>query len=105
MVWINKVELDQSNDAQVLRGNLEDITYIQSRIREVEQQIRTASESSRFQEPIRILQGFRGIGLITALQLVCEIGDFWRFEKSTALWAIWDWFHLSVHRGTPYGLV
>ena len=87
MVWINKVELDQSNDAQVLRGNLADIIYIQSRIREVEQQIRTASESSRFQEPIRILQGFRGIGLITAVQLVCEIGDLRWFEKPTALMA------------------
>ncbi len=87
MVWINKVELDQPNDAQVLQGNLADITYIQSRVREVEQQIRTASESIRFQEPIQILQGFRGIGLITAMQLVCEIGDLRRFEKPTALMA------------------
>jgi len=87
MIWINKVELDQPNDEHVLRGNLADITYIQSRIQEVEQQIRTASELSRFQEPIRILQDFRGIGLITTLQLVCEIGDFRRFEKPTALMA------------------
>jgi transposase len=87
MVWINKVELDYPNDEQVLRGHLADITYIQSRIQEVEQQIQTASESFRFQEPIRTLQGFRGIGLITAMQLVCEIGDFRRFEKPTALMA------------------
>ena len=87
MAWINKVKLDQSHDEHVLRGHLADIAYIQSRIQEVEQQIQTASESLRFQEPIRILQGFRGIGQITATQLVCEIGDFRRFEKPTALMA------------------
>ena len=87
MAWINKVELDQPNDEHVLRGHLADITYILSRIQEAEQQIRTASASFRFREPIQILQGFRGIGLISAMQLVCEIGDFRRFENPSALMA------------------
>lgn len=87
MVWINQVKLDQPHDEHVLRGHLADIAYLQSRIHEVQQQIQTASRSSRLQEPIQILQGFRGIGLISAMQLVCEIGDFWRFEKPTALMA------------------
>ena len=87
IVWINKVKLDHPNDAQVLRGHLADIVHLQSRIQEVEQQIQTTSESSRFQEPIWILRGFRGIGRITAMQLVCEISDFRRFDKPTALMA------------------
>lgn len=52
MVWINKVKLDQPNEEDVLRRHLADITYIQSRIQDVEQQIQTASESFRIQEPI-----------------------------------------------------
>lgn len=85
--WINNVELDQPNDEYVLRGHLDDIAYIQSRIQEAEQRIRSASESLRYREPIQILQGFRGIGLISAMQLVCEIGDFRRFERPSALMA------------------
>ncbi len=52
-----------------------------------ERQVRTASEPNRYHEPIWILRGFRGIGLITAMHLICEIGDFRRFEKPTALMA------------------
>ena len=87
MVWINRIELDQANDEHVLRGHLADIAYVESRIQETEEQIKSASSMSRFQEPIQILQGFRGIGLITAMQLVCEIGDFRRFESPTTLMA------------------
>ncbi|MXW15559.1 MAG: IS110 family transposase [Rhodothermaceae bacterium] len=37
----------------------------------------------RFCESVQNLQGFRGIGLATAMQLVCEIGDFSRFKSAT----------------------
>ena len=87
MVWVNKIDLDQPHDEHVLRGELADIGYIESRIQDLEQQIRTVSESARFQEQARILQAFRGIGLVTAMQLLCEIGDFRRFEGPTALMA------------------
>ena len=87
MVWINTIQLDQPNDEHVLRGELADMTYTKARIQDLEQQIQIASASPRFQEQIQILQGFRGIGLITAMQLVCEIGDFRRFESPTALMA------------------
>ncbi|MYF40586.1 MAG: IS110 family transposase, partial [Rhodothermaceae bacterium] len=70
MAWINKVELDQPNDEYVLRGHLGDIAYIQSRIHEADRQIRTASASLKFREPIQILQGFRGIGLLSAMLVV-----------------------------------
>ena len=87
MAWINKLQLEQPNDEHVLRGHLAEITYVTSRINDVESHIETASESHRYQESVQILQGFRGIGMITAMQLICEIGDFRRFEKPTALMA------------------
>lgn len=87
MVWVNQANLDQSNDEHVLRGDLADIAYLQARIQDVEQQIQSASELCRFQEQCQILQAFRGIGLLTAMQLLCEIGDFRRFETPNALMA------------------
>ncbi len=87
MTWINKLELDQPNDDYVLRGYLTEIEFIETRIREVEQQIRQTAATSRFGESIQILQGFRGIGLISSMQLICEIVDFSRFERPTELMA------------------
>ena len=87
MVWINKVKLDCPKDERALEGHLAYISYMQSRIQEAEQQIHTAPETSRFQGSIQILQGFRGIGRITAVQLICEIDDLRRFEEPAALMA------------------
>ncbi len=87
MRWIAQVHLDQPYDEQILRGDLEDIAYTASRIRALEQQIQIASELPRFQEQVQILQGFRGIGSLTAMQLTCEIGDFRRFKHPTSLMA------------------
>jgi len=87
MSWINKVKLDQANDEHVLRGYLVDITYVQSRTQEAEKQIYIASASLSFREPIQGLQGFRGIGLISDMQLVCEISDFRRAGKQSVLMA------------------
>ncbi len=80
--WINQIELERR-----VCGYLNDIDYHQGRIQEIEQQVKTASKSEKFQQAVQILQGFRGIGLISAMQLVCEIGDFRRFESPTALMA------------------
>lgn len=85
MIWINQVELSEPTDEDVLRGYLAEIDFIQSRIREVEWQIQAISALPRFRESAQILQGFRGIGCMTAMQLICEIGDFSRFKSAPAL--------------------
>lgn len=87
MAWLNHVNLEELNDERALRSRLAEINFMESQIREVEQQIGETAELPRFQESVRTLQGFRGIGLITAMQLVCEIGDFTRFSGPTALMA------------------
>ena len=70
--WAKKVmvcvHLDQPNDEHMLQGDLADIDHLQSRIREIKQQIQDTAALPRFQEVVWILQGFRGIGLITAMQ-------------------------------------
>ena len=85
MVWVNQVGLSEPNDEHVLRGHLAETDFIQSRIREVERQIRATSALPRFRESMQILRGFRGIRLMTAMQLICETGDFSRFKSAPAL--------------------
>ncbi len=85
--WINKVNLDQPYDEITLRGYLNDVAYFQSRIEHIEKDILRASESFPLKKQVQILQGFRGIGLISAMHLMCEVGDFRRFDRPTSLMA------------------
>ncbi len=94
--WIHQIEVERSHDEFVLRGHLNDIDDHQGRIQEIEQQVQTISESETFQQAVQILQGFRGIGLISAMQLVWKIGDVRRFESPTA-WMAYLGFVPSQH--------
>ena len=78
---------EHPHDEHVLRGSLQLIVLLQAQIREVEQQITEAATLPCFQAAVQILQGFRGIALYTAMQLVCERGAFRRFQRPTALMA------------------
>lgn len=87
MIWINQIMLDEPNEAYLLQSHLEEIAYIQARTQETERQIKRTAALPRFLESVQILQGFPGIGLMTAMQLMTEIGDFSRFEHPMALMA------------------
>ena len=87
MRWLNGVQLDYEDDRHVLRTNLAQIAFLEAQIREHDVQIACMAEQSRFKTQVEILQGFRGIALFTAMQLVCELGDIRRFGHPTALMA------------------
>ena len=87
MTWINQFELDYPNDEFTLQGDLDGIAYLESRIQAIEEQIQDTSDWPRFQEQVQILQAFRGIGLIKAMDLLCEIIDFRRFDHPSSLMA------------------
>ena len=85
MIWINQIKLDEPNEAYLLQSHLEEIAYIQARTQETERQIKRTVALPRFFESVQIHQGFPGIGLMTAMQLMTEIGNFSRFEHLMAL--------------------
>lgn len=87
MRWLNGVQLDYEDDRHVLRTNLAQIAFLEAQIREHDVQIACMAEQARFKTQVEILQGFRGIALFTAMQLVCELGDIRRFGHPTALMA------------------
>ena len=87
MTWINQIELDYPSDEFTLQEDLDGIAFLESRIQLIEEQIQATSELPRFQEQVQILQAFRGIGLITAMDLLCEIIDFRRFDHPSSLMA------------------
>ena len=66
---------------------LDDVAYFQSPFEHIEKDILRASESFPLKKQVQILLGFRGIGLISAMHLMCEVGDFRRFDRPTSLMA------------------
>ena len=87
MTWLNGGTLAHENDVHVLRRHLARIDFLQAQLRDVAQQIAKTAARARFREGVQILQGFRGIALYTAMQRLCERGDFRRFPCQTALMA------------------
>ena len=86
MVWMNQVKLEELNDERALRSRLAEINFMDSQSREVEQPIGETAALPRFQESVQTLQGFRGIRLITGMQLVFENCDSPGSPSQDLLW-------------------
>ena len=94
-------------DAFTLQSLLSQHHMLEAQIREVEQYIEEEAQKARYQRTVQVLQGFRGIGLFTAMQLTCEIGDIRRFAQPKALMAYLGLVpaeHSSGHR-TRHGSI
>ena len=82
--WYNRLTLD-ANDAFTLGTLVTQIDTLDAQIRAVEQRIAEIAQTPRYRRTVQELQGFRGVGLFTAMQLVCELGDIRRFPHPKSL--------------------
>ena len=78
--WLNAVPLEYDSDRHALRTNL-------AQIHMHDQQIVLMAKQPRVWTQVEILQGFRGIAVFTAIQLVCELGDIRCSGHITAIMA------------------
>jgi transposase len=60
------------------------IEDLKGRVEERDREIEKEAESERYKERVEKLRAFRGIDYLTALALLCEIGDFKRFPTAEA---------------------
>jgi transposase len=67
-----------------LEEYLEEIRRLEEKIGRLDKKIEEAAQGDRYVEQVRKLRAFRGIEYLTALSLVCEIGDFKRFPTAEA---------------------
>ena len=56
-------------------------------VRTVEKRLEVEAENDRYRDTVKVLSAFRGIGLVTALTLACELGDIRRFAHPRQLMA------------------
>ena len=76
--WLNNVELERV-DQSVLDTYVHLIRYLEAQIASIEADLKKEAKKDRFSNPVAVLGAFRGIALLSALTLVCELGDIRRF--------------------------
>lgn len=85
--WVQSVRLPQASQQVVLREYLRAIEQAEERVRRLEQELAQATTTSAHAAVIAALQALRGVGLVTAVTLVAELGDLRRFRSPRDLMA------------------
>ncbi|MDR1899017.1 MAG: IS110 family transposase [Treponema sp.] len=82
--WMKGLEFEKVFEKETFdqyMSHLEDLIY---RIERMEVRIETIAGQPEYWENVQKLRAFRGIDYLTALALICEIGDFRRFPSAGA---------------------
>lgn len=79
--WIKQLCPEESSLKITLEMIVEDIVYYRKRLLEANKQIRQLADSEKYTDMYTILLSVPGIGLITAMTMLTEIGEIKRFNS------------------------
>jgi transposase len=85
--WLRAVQLPQPLQHLVLVDAIETVDAATARLTRLEAQVKAAAATGRHAPLIAALQSLRGVGVITAVTLVAELGDLSRFATPRPLMA------------------
>jgi transposase len=85
--WLREVRLEQPLQQVVLADAIEAVETGTTRLKKLERQVTAAATTGRHAPLIAALQSLRGVGVITAVTLVAELGDLGRFPTPRPLMA------------------
>ena len=85
--WLKPVRLEQPLQQVVLEDAIEAVEVATARLKRLEGALRVAATTGRHAPLIAALQSLRGVGVITAVTLVAELGDLGRFPTPRPLMA------------------
>jgi transposase len=82
--WMKGVVFEQGLEKEAFQQYLSRMENLIEQIKRMEKRIEAAAQEGEYAERVQRLRAFRGIDYLTALALVCEIGDFRRFPSAGA---------------------
>lgn len=85
--WLRQLQFEHVPDQVVFDDYLAVVTAAGERIKRLETALQQCAQSSSQVAVIRALQAFRGIGFLTAVTIVAEVGDLRRFRTAPQLMA------------------
>jgi transposase len=78
------LEFEQGLEKETFQQYLSRLEGLTERIKRMEKRIEEAAQQAEYRGQVQKLRAFRGIDCLTALALICEIGDFRRFPSGSA---------------------
>ena len=85
--WLRLLEFEHLADRIVFADYLAEVTAAGERIKRLEAALRQCAETSTQVALIRALQAFRGIGFLSAVTIIAEVGSLRRFRTAPQLMA------------------
>jgi transposase len=82
--WLEGVELDEAG-RQILGRFLELIDELERTVAESDESLRELARHERWSRPAALLRSIPGVGLVTALTVLAELGDVTRFRSRAAV--------------------
>jgi transposase len=81
--WLEDLPIQNSGNRLTIQLLLEDVLHLRKRLFITNREIRMLSQSDKYKETYILLTSTPGIGLITAMTMIVEIGDINRFDSFT----------------------
>lgn len=83
--WLREVRLCNDDDQELLAFKLDRLSARESELQELDERIEARSARADVELAVRCLTAYRGVGTLTALNLVAELGDPLRFPGKAAV--------------------
>jgi transposase len=83
IAWLKELAIADSGNKLTIHFLLEDVLHLRQRLFITNKEIRQLSQSDRYKATYTLLTSTPGIGLITAMTMITEIGDINRFDSFT----------------------
>lgn len=81
VTWLKDLEVKDISNRNTLTFLVEDVLLLRKRLLATNKQIRVMSQTERYIKTYSLLTTTPGIGLITAMSLLTEVGDINRFDN------------------------
>ena len=85
--WVASLEFPNESDKAIRDSLLAEIKRIQTAIKDIESKIRKLAQSSAYKQQVDLLTTIPGVGLLSAMTILTEIGDISRFKNLDQLCA------------------
>lgn len=80
ITWLRNLEFEEATDKMTLAYYLMTLSFLEEMIAKFDQDIEILSELKEYEKPVKRISSINGIGTLTALSIVSEVGDFSRFK-------------------------
>lgn len=81
VAWLHSIQLAHTSGQQALEHLLEELAFVQARLRQVNRQIVELSRQEYYRDRVELLRSVPGIGLLVAMVILTEIDRMDRFES------------------------